>query len=67
MLSLLTFLVTAAVVTASPFPMPQGITMAMSPSGAAPSGCSVDYSGSFGIVVMNMTGSAGALATQSAE
>jgi hypothetical protein len=33
----------------------QGVTAKISPSAAAPSGCSQTYSGSFGIAVMNVT------------
>ncbi|KAK0659942.1 Cell wall mannoprotein PIR3 [Lasiodiplodia hormozganensis] len=47
---------------ASPFP--QAVTAAISPSGAAPSGCSASYSGSFGIAVVVIS-SASSVATSS--
>lgn len=62
-----TFAFLAALAAVEASPVPQGVTMAMSPSAAAPSGCMPTYSGSFGIAVMNITGSAAAVATQSAE
>ncbi|KAF9640325.1 putative covalently-linked cell wall protein [Lasiodiplodia theobromae] len=42
---------------ASPFP--QAVTAAISPSGAAPSGCSASYSGSFGIAVVVISSASG--------
>lgn len=47
---------------ASPFP--QAVTAAISPSGAAPSGCSASYGGSFGIAVVVIS-SASSVATSS--
>ena len=45
----------AAAVRASPFP--QAVTSALSPSAAPPPGCTPNYSGSFGLAVMNISGS----------
>jgi hypothetical protein len=42
-------------VSASPFDKRQGVTSAIAPKAAAPSGCSLNYSGTFGIAVMNIT------------
>jgi len=41
----------------------QGITSAVSPSSAAPSGCSINYSGSFGIAVQSITAAGSATTT----
>lgn len=49
------FLAALAAVQASPFPRPQGVTANISPQAAAPSGCTGAYSGTFGIVVQNVT------------
>lgn len=54
----LAFLAAAAVVNASPMPRPQAVTANISPSSPAPSGCMPNYSGSFGIVAMNITAGA---------
>ena len=43
-------------VTAIPAPAPQGITAAIAPSGSPPAGCSINYSGTFGIAVMPALG-----------
>lgn len=53
----LLLLAAAAAVQASPFP--QGVTAKLTPSGAAPSGCTGGYNGTFGVVVMNMTMASG--------
>lgn len=45
-----------ALVKASPFP--QAVTANISPTGAAPPGCSPTFGGSFGIAVMNVSTSA---------
>ena len=45
----------AAVVSAVPHAMPQGVTDIITPSSPAPSGCTASYSGSFGIAVSNIT------------
>lgn len=37
-------------------PMPQGVTSAISPKSTAPAGCSPNYSGTFEIQVVNITG-----------
>lgn len=59
----LTLLAAVAAVQASPFP--QGVTSKISPSAPAPSGCTGSYSGTFGIVVMNITSASGAQAVSS--
>jgi hypothetical protein len=43
-------------VTAIPAPIPQGITAAIAPSASAPAGCSINFSGTFGIAVMAASG-----------
>lgn len=55
----LAFLAAAAVVHASPVPAPQAVTALISPSSPAPSGCMPNFSGSFGIVAMNLTMASG--------
>lgn len=50
-------LAAAYAVQASPFP--QAVTAVISPSAPAPSGCSMNYAGTFGVAVMNLTASAG--------
>ena len=46
----------ALAVNASPLVLPrQGVTKIITPSAPAPSGASVNYSGSFAIAVMNVT------------
>ncbi|OJD37651.1 covalently-linked cell wall protein [Diplodia corticola] len=50
-------------VHASPFP--QAVTAAISPSAAIPSGCSANYSGSFGIAVVVLSSSTSSVATPS--
>lgn len=44
-----------ALVKASPFP--QGVTSQVSPTASAPSGCSTDHPGYFGIAVSKVGGS----------
>ena len=48
------FLAAAAVVQASPMPKPQ-VTANISPSAAAPSGCTGDFPGTFGVAVQKVT------------
>lgn len=52
-------LAAVAVVQASPVPapvpVPQGVTSQIAPSMSAPPGCMPSWSGTFGIVVMNVT------------
>ncbi|OMP88266.1 Cell wall mannoprotein PIR3 [Diplodia seriata] len=50
-------------VHASPFP--QAVTAAISPSAAAPSGCSANYSGSFGIAVVVLSSTSSSVVTPS--
>jgi hypothetical protein len=47
-----------ALVQASPYPRPQGVTSAIAPKAPPPSGCMTDYSTSFGVVAQNITASA---------
>ncbi|KAI9851837.1 MAG: hypothetical protein M1838_002553 [Thelocarpon superellum] len=47
-------------VHAAPRPEPQGVTALIAPPTPAPAGCSGSFSGSFGVAVMNATGSAAA-------
>jgi len=51
------FIAAIAAVQASPVPAPQGVTKNISPTVPAPSGCTVSWSGSFGIAVQNLTAS----------
>lgn len=50
----------AAVLAVNASPLPQGITAAIAPSAAAPSGCALSYPGTFGIAVINATAASGA-------
>ncbi|KAF2723841.1 hypothetical protein K431DRAFT_301363 [Polychaeton citri CBS 116435] len=55
-------------VSANASPFPQGVTMAISPSGTVPESCTASYDGSFGIALMSLTAGGGdAVATQSAD
>lgn len=51
-------LAAAAAVQANPVALPQGVTAKVSPSAPAPTGCRPSYSGTFGIVVQTLGGSA---------
>lgn len=49
-----------AAAQANPVAVPQAVTAAISPTAAAPPGCTVAYSGTFGIAVHNVSTSAAA-------
>ena len=63
------FALLAAIVAVDASPFPQAVTGAISPTAAAPAGCTGSYPRSFGIVNMNITatGSSGARATQASD
>ena len=55
MLRLLAISFTIPLIHASPFPLPQAVTDAISPSEPPPAGCLADFPGTFGIAVVNIT------------
>ena len=57
--TLATFVLIAAV-QANPVAVPQAVTADISPTAAAPPGCTVAYNGAFGIAVYNVSTSAAA-------
>lgn len=61
----LALLAAIAAVEASPFP--QAVTAAISPSSPAPSGCLPTFTGSFGIVNVNVTATSGAAGGQATQ
>ena len=59
------FLAAVAAVQASP--VPQGVTAKLAPTASAPPGCMPSYSGTFGVVVQNITAGGSASVTQKAD
>ena len=51
----LALLAAAAVVSASPVALPQGVTTAISPIAPPPPGCTGVFVGAFGIAIMNIS------------